>query len=102
GEVQRDVMTLEPPAPGRVRRRCAEHPEVIVLGIATIGPVLEPAEYLLQMHDPGGLQVALRAGGTLQQRQGGGALLQRHLAKWQPRLLHRRKEPLESGLVVKG
>src|SRR5215471_18925538 len=73
GEVEREVMALEPPAPWRARAGRAEHGEGVVVGIAHQAEGLEAAQHLLEAEYVHGLAVAHAAQARLHELVGRGA-----------------------------
>src|SRR4030095_8572115 len=73
-EVQREMVTLQPPAPRRARTRGPEHRDRVVLGIAEQPPEgLELAQHRFQANHVDRLAVAHAAEARLHQRVRGGA-----------------------------
>ena len=81
-EVQRQVMPLHPPAPGRAPARRAEHGELVVEGrTGKALTVLERAQGVFELDDRRGGEVALVAEAGLEQGVRLGLLIGRHGAE---------------------
>ncbi len=85
GEVQRQVMALDPPAPQAARPRRAEHRELIVERRAREArAALDGAQHVFEADDGGGGEIALLAEPGLEQGVGLVLLRRRHGAERQP------------------
>ena len=80
-EIQRQVMSLDAPAPFAGFRRCAENGEEIPFGVADIVGLFRflVAEDAFQAHDRGGGVVARFAGSCFYEKEGGFFLRRRHV-----------------------
>ena len=84
-EVQRQVMALDPPAPGGVGPGCAEEREEVELRIAVEPPaVFELPQHALELHHRRGRQVAALTEAGAEQVVRPHALLFGHVADGQP------------------
>ena len=99
GPAMRDVVSLVPPGPGAGRRRLAEDHEEVELGVADV-PSLALVEDLLELPDPLGLVVPLRAEARLHQRQGGRLLGVGHRLERHALAFARDEVPVEAVLAV--
>ena len=102
GEVERQVMSFDPPSPAAVVGRRAEDRQEIAFRIAERpAPLFHLFEDLLEAHDRCRLEEAVGADAGAEQAEGQGALRRLHIFDGKPLALARDKVPIDPfGIVV--